>query len=132
MALSIYDDDDLLNALGYAGRDYDRMIAESAWCARRARRAETREPRREPTAAELREEWRTRKQRLRQREEVRRREREYDIRRRRAEGHRPWSEYVVEVRRRAAERRPQMFFPWFLGLPSHDAADAGEVVHDAR
>ena len=115
MSLSIWDDEDLVCALGYSGRDHDVMIAESAWAARRVRRAEAKPPRPGPTAEELRAQWRAWKRRVRQRTEVRERERAYDIRRRRAEGRVPWPEYVREVRKAAADRRPQLYFPWLLG-----------------
>jgi len=118
VSLSIWDDEDLVCALGYSGRDHDVMIAESAWAARRVRRAEAKPPRPEPTAEELRAQWRAWKRRVRQRAEVRERERAYDIRRRRAEGRVPWPEYVRTVRERAARSRPQLFFPWLVDVPS--------------
>ena len=114
MSLTIWDDDDLVGALGYSGRELEVMLAESAWVARRVRRAEARPPRREPTPEEMRAQWREWKRRVRQRAEVRARERAYDVRRRRAEGYRPWPEYVREVRKAAADRRPQLYFPWLL------------------
>jgi len=114
MSLSIWEDDDLVSALGYGGREYDVLIAEARLGARRRRQREERPTKRQPTAAELRAAWRERKAALRQRDEVRERERAYDERRRRAEGYRPWPQYVAEVKRQAADRRPQLYFPWLL------------------
>lgn len=114
MSLSIWEDDDLVSALGYGGREYDVLIAEARLAACRTRQREERPAKRQPTAAELRAAWRERKAALRQRDEVRERERAYDERRRRAEGYRPWPQYVVEVEKEAADRKPQLYFPWRL------------------
>jgi hypothetical protein len=112
MALSIFEDDDLVESLGYGGRDYDVMIAESRLAWRRRRPEPLPVVRVGPTVEELRETWRARKAALRQRPEVRERERAADRERRRAEGHEPWSRYVARAKLLAWCKRPQLSLPF--------------------